>query len=153
MSYLPIQCLNLKKAQAVIGSTPEVRYSYIDINIGDLVADDNHVTKSSATSLTLKAGKTYFIYAVLSHNRSYMFSYDIYVDGVRANQCTILHQSNTAGKNFYPQNGMAIVAPVGSDAVITIRNLTIGNATANDTIYFDTADLSIINGAITILYY
>lgn len=152
MSYLPIQGLNLNKAQAVIGSTA-VRYSYVDINIGDLVSDDANVTKSSETSLTLSAGKTYFIYVALSHTRTYTFSYDIYINGVQANQCTMLHLSNTAGKDFYPQNGMAIVAPVGSDAILTIRNLTIGNATYNDTVYFDNADLSIINGAITILYY
>ena len=151
MSYLPIQGLNLNKAQAIIGSTT-VRYSYEDINIGDLVSDDASVTKSSATSLTLSAGKTYFIYVALSHTHTYTFSYDIYINGVQANQCTMRHLTNYVGLSFYPQNGMAIVAPVGSDAILTIRNLNLGTDVESDTVYFNNADLSQINGAITIFY-
>ena len=154
MSYLPIQGLNLKKAQVDIDYVAVVKTSVIDINLGTLVADDDSVTKTNGTSVTLKSGtKSYFIFVNLVHRHTYMFDYDIYLDGVRANQCSILSEANTAGKHFAPQNGMALVINPIADVVLTIRNLTTSNSTPNDTIYYNNADASIPNGAITILYY
>jgi hypothetical protein len=152
MSYLPIHALNLNKAQIDFAATAEVRLSYIDINLGTLISDTSDVVKASATSLTLKAGKSYFIYYSLSHRKTDPFSYDIYIDGVRLNQCSCVAEVAGVGKSFYPQNGMGLVLNTTSDKTLTIRNVTLGDASNYDVIYYDNASTHIPNGAITIFY-
>ena len=87
MSYLPIQSLNLYKAQInFIATTVTVART---IDLGNLVSDTNDIVKATAYSLTLKAGRSYFIFVSLSHTKTNRTSYDIYIDGVSLNMCKV----------------------------------------------------------------
>ena len=151
MSYLPIQSLNLNKAQINFIKTTVTTSRSLDL--GTLISDTNDVTKTGTDTLVLKAGKSYFIFVNLSHTKTNRDSYDIYIDGVSLAMCKIELETATnlhgAGKSFFPSNGMGFVLNPITDKNLTIR---VSTYTGSDGIYFDETSTYIPDGAITIFY-
>jgi hypothetical protein len=151
MSYLPIQALNLNKAQInFINTTVSASMT---LSLGTLISDTNDITKTSTDTLTLKSGKSYFIFVNLSHTKTNRTSYDIYIDGVSLGMCKVELESSTAfhgtGKSFFPSNGMGLVLNAATDKALTIK---VSTYSGSDVIFFNEASTYIPDGAITIFY-
>lgn len=151
MSYLPIQCLDLNKAQINFIATTVTSQRSLDL--GTLVSDTNDIVKATAYSLTLKAGKSYFIFLSLSHTKTNRTSYDIFIDGISLNMCKVELETATnlhgVGKSFFPANGMGLVLETTADKTLTVQ---VSTYTSSDFIYFNETSTYIPNGAITIFY-